>query len=628
MATTAAVADRFTGDATVRRTGCPVRVARLALLVIAGCAHPAAPVAVAPAAVPVPEAPRARPSPWQDVPVRVMTWTPHGVQQIGQLPGELPQPMPAGWYVEPIAKLDEAALGRLVDVVRAEHVPGLSLRNQPVAPWLGALRDLPELGALILDATGADGAALRAMQLSLTRLYLAHTAIDDAAVADLVDRHPGLEALDVEDTAVGDAGARAIAGLRSLHAVNLAGTAITDDGGAALGGLAALEIADLGGTRVGARTVAALSRLPLHELFLDHTRVRGEVATLAPLAPGLVRFDVSSTTHHPSDAELAWLAGAPHLVELGVSGSRMHDPLALVLARLPALREIRMADTEITGATIQAIAARRDLEEVDLAGTPVDDASAAALLAAPELRILRLDDTPVGDAALAGEPGPRLAELYLTRTAVGDAGLVVLDRLPHLAALGLGHTRIGEATLARIARLGELHTLVLSKVGAGPEALARLGELRLLERLYLDHTRADDAVVAALAPAAASLRVLHLAGSDVSDAGVAALRMFGELDELTVGDTRIHGAIADLSAWPRLRTLSLTGLDVTDQALPLLAARGSLITLDLSATEIRDPSPLAALPRLRTLGVAQTRLARSGVAALKRLAARGVEIVR
>ncbi len=604
---------------------------RLALLALAACAHPAAApaaVAPAPASLPAPAIAPARPSPWLGLPVRVMTWTPHGVQQIGELPGELPRPMPARWYVEPIARLDPAALGHLVEVVRGEHVPGLSLRNQPVAPWLGALRDLPELSALILDGTGVDGAALRGLELRLTRLYLAHTAVDDAAVAELVQRYPALEALDVEDTAVGDAGVRAIAGLGALHAVNLAGTAITDDGGAALAGLTALEIVDLGGTRVGAKTVAALRQLPLHEVFLDHTRVRGEIATLAVLAPGLVRFDVSSTPHRFSDAELGWLAGAAQLVELAVSGAKLHDPLALELARLPALREVRMADTEITAATVHAIAERRDLEEVDLAGNPVDDASAAALLAAPELRILRLDATPIGNAALAAAPGPRLTELYVSHTAIDDAGLAVLDRLPHLVALGAGRIPIGDATLARIARQGELHTLVLSKVPAAPEALARLGALHRLERLYLDQTHADDRVLAALGSTADTLRVLHLEGSEVSDAGIAALRALGELEELTLGDTRMHGAIADLPAWPRLRTLSLTGLALTDPALPGLAAQASLVALDLSATEIRDPSPLAALPRLRTLGLAQTRLSPAGAAALKRLAARGVEIVR
>jgi Leucine Rich repeat len=563
-----------------------------------------------------------------------MTWTAHGVEPIGALPGTLPAPMPARWFVEPIRKLDETAFGRLVELVRSEHVPGLSLRNQAIAAWLGELRDLPELEALLLDASDVDGAALAQTQVSLRRLYLAHTAIDDTAVSSIADRHPALEALDLEGTAVGDLAARAIGRLVELRAVNLGGTQITDEGGAALGALGKLEVADLGRTRVGAKTVRALRKLPLHELFLDDTQVRGEVATLAPLAPGLVRFDIStradmSSRPYPhTDGELAWLASAPNLIEIGISGAKVHDPLALALAKLPAVREVRMADTAITVATARALAARADLEEIDLAGTPVDDASAAALLAAPEIRMVRLDGTPITDAALDGPAGPKLAELYLSQTAVGDRGAAFVERAPQLVALGLGHTRIGDAAIAPIAKLTLLRTLVLSNVRVQPEALIALAALRSLERLYLDQVSADDSVLAALTGARDTLRVLWLAGSDVSEDGLADLRAFGELRELTIGDTRMQEGIADLSAWPRLRTLSLVGLALSDKVLPLLAARPSLVQLDLSATDIRDPSPLAALPRLRELGVKQTRLSPAGVAALKRLAARGVKVAR
>ncbi|HEU4728673.1 MAG TPA: hypothetical protein VFT22_12305 [Kofleriaceae bacterium] len=615
---------------------------RLAWLVIAACAHPAAPRPV-PAAAPAPSVtPAAVPapaSPWAAVPVRVMTWTPRGTQQIGMLPGAVPDPLPAVWYVEPVHRLTGAAFDRLIELVRSEHVPGLSLRNQQVAPWLGRLADLPGLAALVLDGSDLDGAALAAMQppATLRRLYLAHTAIDDAAIAQVADRYPELEVIDVEGTAIGDAGARAIARLTGLVAVNLSATRITDEGGAALAALARLEIADLGNTRVGAKTVAALRRLPVRELFLDGTRVRGEVAQLAPLAPRLVRFDISATAHHPGDPELAWLASAPNLEEVGVSGARLHDPLAQALARLPRLRELRMAELPITGATIKALAARDDLEEVDLAGTPVDDASAAALVGSPHMRIARLDGTPITDAALAGTPGPALTELYVSHTAIGDRSVAFLDGIAHLAALGLGHTQLGDAGVARLGelaqhgKLAELHTLVLSRVQASPGALARLGA-RLaaagaLERLYLDQTHADDVVMVSLAPAA-TLRVLHVDGSDVSDAGAGMLQQLDALEELTIGDTRVRAAIADLSAWPRLRTLSVIGLAIGDAAVRSMAARASLVVLDLSATDVRDPSPLAALPHLRTLGVAQTRLSPAGVQAIKRLAARGVEIVR
>jgi hypothetical protein len=561
-----------------------------------------------------------------------MTWTSHGVEQLGSLPeidGErpLPDPMPPLWYVEPQYKLDRAAFLELVKLVRSDRVPGLSLRGQPVAPWLAALESLPDLTALVLDDTPVDGAALAAVQLSLTRLHLAATAVDDAAIAAAVERWPGLQGLDLQNTAVGDTAARAIARLARLTQLNLAGTQISDAGGAALGALSGLAIADLGRTRVGAATVAALRQLAVHELFLDHTKVRGEVAALAPLAPGLVRFDISGTAHHPTDQELDWLAAATNLVELAASGARIHDPLAIALARLPALRDLRLADTAIGPAAIRAIAARRDLETVDLAGTPVDDASAARLIGSPEIRLARLDATPIGDAALGGAPGPRLVELYVSRTAVGDRGLAIVERMPQLIGLGVGRTRISDAALDRIAELTALRTLILSSAGVSSRALTKLGRLASLEQLYLDQTRADDAAIAALAPARASLRVLHLAGSLISEDGLAALRELGELSELTLGDTALHGGIADLSAWPQLRTLSLVGLDLTDRALPGLAAQRSLVTLDLSATDVHDPSPLAALPRLRTLGLAQTRLSPAGVAAAKQLVARGVEVV-
>src|SRR6185436_3999629 len=134
----------------------------------------------------------------------------------------------------PTGTLDRPKLARIVAAMRSEHIPGLSLRGQPVAPWLGELRDLPDLRALLLDGTEVDGAALAAMDVTLARLYLARTAVDDAAIDAVVARHPSLEVLDLEETGVGDPAAKAIAKLGELHAVNLAGTRLTDAGGAAL----------------------------------------------------------------------------------------------------------------------------------------------------------------------------------------------------------------------------------------------------------------------------------------------------------------------------------------------------------------------------------------------------------
>lgn len=611
-----------------------------ALALAAGCGARAAPRAPAtPAAPPVAAAVPARdphdPAPWPCA-MRVLTWAPEGLPQVGELPWTPPASAPATpWFIEPSAPVDRAQLAQIAAAMRAQHIPGLSLRGQAIAPSLGELRALPDLRVLVLDDTDADGAALAAMDVTLSRIYLAHTAVDDAAVTALAARHPALEAIDLEGTRTGDAAARALAGLGGLRALNQSHTYLTDAGGAELRALSELEIVDLGHTRVGARTIAALRGLPIHELFLDGTRAGKEIATLAGLAPGLRRLDLSNlTAYKPTDADLAWLPGAPGLIELGLSASRVTDRLGVEIAKLPRLERLRLAGAPITLATIEPLAARAttpgaaDLVELDLAETPIDDAHARRLIGAPRMAILRLDQTPITDDALAdAEPGPALRELYVSRTAVGDRGLELLDRRPGFTGLGLGDTAIGAPTLARIARQAGLRVLVLSGTRAPREALAPLGQLRELESLYLDRTQAGDETIAALAPLG-GLRVLFLASTDVSDASLPALRGLGRLEQLTLGDTRVGAAIADLEAWPRLTTLSLLGLPLGDAALPAIARRRSLVTLDLSSTEVHDPAPLAALPDLRLLGLAQLALSRPGLASAQALAARGVEIVR
>jgi Leucine-rich repeat (LRR) protein len=256
---------------------------------------------------------------------------------------------------------------------------------------------------------------------------------------------------------------------------------------------------------------------------------------------------------------------------------------------------------------------------------PVDDASAAALLAMPHMRVLRLDSTPITDKALV-KASPTIVEFYVSKTLITDTGLAILDGLPKLEALGVGSLGVGDATVARIAKLRGLHTLVLSKAKAR-KSLASIGALHGLIRLYLDDTNTDDDVVAALAKLR-DLRILHLAGSSISDVSLPMLRTFDHIDELTLGDTRLTKAVAVLDAWPGLRALSMLGLDIGDAQLATIAKRTSLVTLDISATEVTDPTPLASLPNLRTLGLTNLKLSATGTAALKTFAARGVDVVR
>jgi hypothetical protein len=212
----------------------------------------------------------------------------------------------------------------------------------------------------------------------------------------------------------------------------------------------------------------------------------------------------------------------------------------------------------------------------------------------------------------------------MSSTKIGDTGAQILDHLPHLVALGLGTTTITDVTIARIAKLHELRTLVLAKTHT--DKLGLLGELHALEQLFLEDTWLGDAEVAKLT-GLRKLRVLHVAGTNVSDDSLDVLRGFSWLEELTIGDTRVTAAVLAPN-WPRLRTWSLVGLELRDPDLAALARHSSLIALDLTATEIADPSALAALPNLRVLGLAETRLSKTGIDAVVQLEARGIEIKR
>jgi hypothetical protein len=70
------------------------------------------------------------------------------------------------------------------------------------------------------------------------------------------------------------------------------------------------------------------------------------------------------------------------------------------------------------------------------------------------------------------------------------------------------------------------------------------------------------------------------------------------------------------------------GLQVRDSELPSIVRRSSLVTLDLSATDITDPSPLIAMPKLRLLGLSNTLLSPAGQSAVGSFATRGIEVVR
>jgi Leucine Rich repeat len=121
-----------------------------------------------------------------------------------------------------------------------------------------AARDLSPLAALRPDA--------------LQALDLSDTAVDDAGLVHLQGL-TGLQALDLSVTAIGDAGPAFLAALPSLRILNPAYTHVGDLGLAHLRRLIALEDLDLSDTDVGDEGLVHLQALrSLHRLNLSGAR--------------------------------------------------------------------------------------------------------------------------------------------------------------------------------------------------------------------------------------------------------------------------------------------------------------------------------------------------------------------
>jgi hypothetical protein len=117
----------------------------------------------------------------------------------------------------------------------------------------------------------------------------------------------------------------------------------------------------------------------------------------------------------------------------------------------------------------------------------------------------RIDDRALRALDAARE---HIAELDLARTAIGDASLAGLARLPRLVRLDLSATHVTAAGLRALAAAPSLRVLVLVGTrleGAAVDALAALPQL---ETVYLWRSGLEDAQLATLRSAAPQLTVV------------------------------------------------------------------------------------------------------------------------
>ena len=165
-------------------------------------------------------------------------------------------------------------------------------------------------------------------------------------------------------------------------------------------------------------------------------------------------------------------------------------------AEPPTARDRAVAAIEKLGGTVEVDETRpgKPVVGVDLSRSAVTDADLVLLEALPDLEVLDLRLTSIGDAGVAHLRGAKaLRFLNLFRTRLTDAGLDHLAGNAGLETLLVGGTQVTDEGLARLAAFPRLRKLSVFDTQVGDAGLEHLRGLSRLETLLLGKSRVTAA---------------------------------------------------------------------------------------------------------------------------------------
>ncbi len=372
------------------------------------------------------------------------------------------------------------------------------------------LTDLRLSGTRVTEAGLAGVAALRKLEV----LWLSDLPVTDAFVAKLKDRQ-GLKTLLLNNTLVTDAALEHLRGLPALISVDVRATKVTADAATRLSAaLPACGITtDTDYFPAWAADKAAVEKLRSFRPTLV-VRLPGNkslrVAPDAPLPSGpyrLVAVDfLTAKRDLPGDF-------VPRVVLPAVGDLSALNTLNLIPLKVP----VRVADLN----RLADLPVGQTLAYLSLPTCELNGETLAALKRFPKLADIYCSGKTATDDVLARLSGlPGLVHLNVTDVPrLGEAGRKAVTGLP-LAWLGLGGSKAVDRDLCRrIAAMPKLVQLYLDDSTIGDEGLAELAQSRTIYTLTLHRTAVSDAGLAHLA-GLKSLKTLLLPGTRVTKAGV------------------------------------------------------------------------------------------------------------
>jgi Leucine-rich repeat (LRR) protein len=334
-------------------------------------------------------------------------------------------------------------------------------------------------------------------------------------------------------------------------------------------------------------------------LVKGHLHIDHPVTALDSRSLSCLRRSTSLTFSDLDTASLQGLEAIPSLKLLDLAHTSVDDVRSL--ASCPALRELSLANSLVTGVGIEGLERIATLETLNLVGCS-HITSVAGLRHCTALRALFLDGTRVTDNGILGleriatltelrlancnfitsvsslRHSPSLRVLDICNTQVTATGTTGLDEIRTLECLyARGRTQLDAATLRRCRSLREVN---LHGSDSVPDALlAALADVGTLEILSLSfcHGVRDVSVLAR----SVSLRELCLGYSAVCDTGLAGLERMRSLISLSLVSCASVTSVTNLFRSASLRKLILAESSVNDAGLIGLEFAPALEFVDL-----------------------------------------------
>jgi hypothetical protein len=132
-------------------------------------------------------------------------------------------------------------------------------------------------------------------------------------------------------------------------------------------------------------------------------------------------------------------------------GSRIGRRDIELLASLPNLERLSLAESRPSDGTFDHIKHLQGLRQLDLTAMPIGNAEVRHVADLPRLEALDLSDTRITNRALSYlKELPKLSELAVANTRVGDEGIAHLEAITTLKKLNLGNVRVSPQGILRL----------------------------------------------------------------------------------------------------------------------------------------------------------------------------------